>query len=624
MESARTGISRRGFLRGAAAAGAAGALGATAPGAHARRARAASARRVAVLGGGMGGLAAAHELIERGFQVTVFEPKALGGKARSMPVPGTGAGGRLPLPGEHGFRFFPGFYRNIPDTMRRTPFPGNGRGVLDNLVGAREASFARATGPDMDVPVTWPRPRDWSPVRITDSLRGFLNSSRGIRPHELEYFLRKVIVFFSSCDERKYGQWEYTSWWDMVGADRFGDAYRHILTDSLTRNLVAAKADVASALTIGAMGQAFVYALFGVGTSGHADRLLNAPTNEAWIDPWVQHLKSLGVTFEMGQQVTGLDVEQGRIARAQVRDGSGTTRTVDADWFVLAVPAERAAPLLQGDIAKADPRVARVGELTTDWMTGIQFYLDRKVPIVHGHLSYVDSPWALTSISQAQFWKPGFEKRYGDGSVKECLSVDISEWSRKGILYGEPAWNLRPEQIKAEVWAQIKAHLNERGRRPRLTDDMVRDVFLDPAITYPSTAPAPGRIAENDEQLLINTAGSWALRPEAVTAIPNLVLASDYVRTSVNLATMEGANEAARRGVNGILKAAGSQADAVRVWDLYQPPEWNPLKQLDRQRYRRRQRNIFDNQGSGAPTRFAGGPQSALEIEVERALSQRW
>lgn len=624
MESARSGISRRGFLQGAAAAGAAGALGATAPGAHARRARAASARRVAVLGGGMGGLAAAHELIERGFQVTVFEPKALGGKARSMPVPGTGAGGRLPLPGEHGFRFFPGFYRNIPDTMRRTPFPGNRRGVLDNLVGAREASFARANGPDMEVPVTWPRPRDWSPVRIVDSLRGFLNSSRGIRPHELEYFLRKVVVFFSSCDERRYGQWEYTSWWDMVGADRFGEAYRHILTDSLTRNLVAAKADVASALTIGAMGQAFVYALFGVGTSGHADRLLNAPTNEAWIDPWVQHLTSLGVTFELGQQVTGLDVEQGRIARAQLRDAGGTTRTVDADWFVLAVPAERAAPLLQGDIAKADPRVSRVGELTTDWMTGIQFYLDRKVPIVHGHLSYVDSPWALTSISQAQFWKPGFEQRYGDGSVKECLSVDISEWSRKGILYGEPAWNLRPEQIKAEAWAQIKAHLNERGRRPRLTDDMVRDVFLDPAITYPSTAPAPGRIAENDEQLLINTAGSWDLRPEAVTAIPNLVLASDYVRTSVNLATMEGANEAARRGVNGILQEAGSQADGVRVWDLYQPPEWNALKRLDRQRYRRRQRNIFDSPGSGAPTRFGAMPQSALEIEVERALAQRW
>ena len=36
-------------------------------------------------------------------------------------MPGSGAGGRADLPAEHGFRFFPGFYRHLPDTMRRIP-----------------------------------------------------------------------------------------------------------------------------------------------------------------------------------------------------------------------------------------------------------------------------------------------------------------------------------------------------------------------------------------------------------------------------------------------------------------------------------------------------------------------
>ena len=103
---------------------------------------------MAVLGGGMAGLAAAHELAERGFEVTVFEPKAWGGKARSIPVAGTGAAAAATCPGEHGFRFFPGFYHHIPDTMRRIPFQGNPNGVQDNLVAARVASScAAATAP---------------------------------------------------------------------------------------------------------------------------------------------------------------------------------------------------------------------------------------------------------------------------------------------------------------------------------------------------------------------------------------------------------------------------------------------------------------------------------------------
>ena len=45
--------------------------------------------KVAVLGGGVAGMSAAHELIERGFRVAVFErqPELCGGKARSLPVP---------------------------------------------------------------------------------------------------------------------------------------------------------------------------------------------------------------------------------------------------------------------------------------------------------------------------------------------------------------------------------------------------------------------------------------------------------------------------------------------------------------------------------------------------------
>ncbi len=96
----------------------------------------------------MAGLSATHELVERGFEVEVYERSAVvGGKARSVTNVGSGTGGRRDLPGEHGFRFFPGFYQHVTDTMRRIPFRSNLIGVLDNLVNAPESTVAQEGRP---------------------------------------------------------------------------------------------------------------------------------------------------------------------------------------------------------------------------------------------------------------------------------------------------------------------------------------------------------------------------------------------------------------------------------------------------------------------------------------------
>src|SRR5579871_2850397 len=90
--------------------------------------------KVVIMGGGVGGLSAAHELVERGFEVEVHEANVVpGGKARTIYVKGSGRDGRPELPGEHGFRFFPSFYKHLPDTMKRIPFGGQPNGVFDNL-----------------------------------------------------------------------------------------------------------------------------------------------------------------------------------------------------------------------------------------------------------------------------------------------------------------------------------------------------------------------------------------------------------------------------------------------------------------------------------------------------------
>jgi uncharacterized protein with NAD-binding domain and iron-sulfur cluster len=584
-------LTRRRLLQEGAAVAAAAAI-ATDAQAKTRVPRSRRGKRVAVLGGGMAGLAAAHELIERGFEVDVYERKALGGKARSIPVAGTASGGRKPLPGEHGFRFFPGFYHHVPDTMRRIPIKGNAHGVWDNLVDATETKSPRTGGrADGTVFGIAPDPNEArTPAGMQRILMEELSGS-GVPPQELAYFTSRVMVFLTSSDERRFGQWENVSWWDFIKAEGKSDEYKKVLARGLTRTVVAAKERKASTRTIGNMAEAFIYTFMGRGNDGSADRVLNAPTNEAWIDPWVKLLRGKGVRFHMGQAVEALDVQHGRIAHARTRDRHGRRRWIDADWFVSAMPAERARKLWSREVLRADPHLKLMDDLFVDWMNGIQFYLAKPLDIVRGHMTFIDAPWALTALTQGQFWaKRKYTRDYGDGSVVDSFSVDVSDWDSPGIVYGKPAKRCTREQVAKEVFEQIKLHLNDNGSDV-LTDDMIHSWHLDPAIAW---HPAKRRNS-NDEPLLVNTVGTWEKRPQAVSRIANLFLAGDYVQTNIDLATMEGANESGRAAVNALLDASGSKAKPVTMYELYDPPEFAAAKQVDAELFQAGQPNALDH-----------------------------
>jgi uncharacterized protein with NAD-binding domain and iron-sulfur cluster len=573
-------------LKGAAAGAATLALPNAALAAAPRR-----GKRVAVLGGGMAGLAAAHELVERGFQVDVYERKALGGKARSIPVKGTAAGGRKPLPGEHGFRFFPGFYHHVPDTMRRIPFPGNENGVWDNLVDAMETKSPR-TGGRADGTVFGIAP-DPNEARTPDGMRRLLLDAfheDSLPPHELAYFVERVMVFLTSSDERRFGQWEQTSWWDFVKAEERSDEYKKVLARGLTRAVVAAKEKLASTRTIGNMAEAFIYNFQERGNDGAPDRVLNLPTNEAWIDPWVKLLRKRGVRFHVGHAIEALEMHRGRVESARARDRNGRRRTIEADWFVAAMPAERARKLWSPQVLRKDPSLKLMDELFVDWMNGIQYYLKKPFHVVRGHMTFIDAPWALTALTQGQFWPDrDFKRDYGNGRQLDSFSIDVSDWDTPGIVYGKPAKRCTPEQVAKEVFEQIKLHLNDNGEDV-LTDDMVDSWHLDPAIRWSAKR---GRNS-NDEPLLVNTVGTWEKRPKAKTKIPNLFLSGDYVQTDIDLATMEGANESGRAAVNALLDAAGSRAKPVTMYKLYDPPEFEAAKRVDAELYKQGQPNVLD------------------------------
>lgn len=542
-------------------------------------------------------MSAAHELIERGFAVEVYErqPVYVGGKARSVDVPDSAGPGHLPLPGEHGFRFFPGFYRHIIDTMKRTPLAGQpGKTVYDNLVVSTQSIQAQVGEEPIQVPAQFPRTR----ANLRKFIQAIVETHKQFTEADNAKMFDVLWQIMTSCRNRKDNEYEQISWWQFTGADEHSQAYRDLFVIGLTRTLVAARAETISAKTEGNTLLGLMMLMGNPG--GRTDQVLNGPTNDAWLYPWRDFLLSKGVTYHHGQKATVIhyDSTGKTISGVTVSDDSGQVREVTGDYYLFAVPVEAMADLVKNQNALLNdaPTLRQLPQLamSTDWMNGIQFYLSEPVPLLDdtlGHVLYLKTPWALTSISQVQFWKGYDISRYGNGKVKSILSVDISNWETEGLFIKKTANSCTPDEIRDEVWYQIQQCLIVNGTTLlKSQQEILVNWYLDRDISFFRLNPGTKEeevVDMNKEPLLINEVNTWGMRPSATTAIPNLFLASDYVRTFTDLATMEGANEAARRAVNGILIQSGTKAEFCRVWDLHTSLSTQPLRWLDQWRYNR-------------------------------------
>ena len=584
--------------------------------------------KVIIAGGGVAGMSAAHELIERGFEVEIYEkqPKYVGGKARSTDVPDSAAPGKKPLPGEHGFRFFPGFYKHITNTMQRTPFPGNRKGVLDNLVSTQRVAMGREGMNEIINLVNFPKSINdlklmWHAIK---------DSHTGLTKEDTDTMSIKIWQLMTSCYDRRLSEYEKMPWWEFTDADDHGEPYREFFVGGITRTLVAAKPRRVSTRT---GGDILLQLLFQMANPFKiSDRVLNGPTNEAWLYPWRDYLIKQGVKYHHNMTTTKIHCDfdkkdlKHKIVGISVEDEQGNAVRVVGDYYISAVPVEVMGKLIEkdADLLKGDQRLQTIVLLANDvsWMTGMQFYLKEDIKITRGHVMIIDSPWGITAISQPQFWDSIDMSDYGHGDVKGVISVDISDWEKKGYN-GKMAKECTKQEIMEEVWCQMILGIRADDK-PVLNKDMVVACNLDRDIQYKpgehhdpnddkldvsklkdcaldtlkhlQSTPLPALDSVDNqadfktidkEPLLVNRVRTWDLRPDPYCEIPNLFLAADYVRTNTDLATMEGANEAARRAVNAILDISKSTYRRCKVWKLHEPWILWPFRYYDRRRLRR-------------------------------------
>jgi hypothetical protein len=256
------------------------------------------------------------------------------------------------LPGEHGYRFFPSFYRHLDDTMRRIPIADDAgrltaRTVFDNLrptvfqgLGmSREDLEKLAVDPrrpkgqpaPIDLVTDDPDPtcaraaREPEPseeeraddlrrrrappadARVVEIHRNRAKSIEGFRDRTDRFvqrlggntrdgllFFAKMFRYMTSCSERRRAQYEGDTWGEFVDVSSFSlPMQKHI--EAAAQVLLAFSVGEADARTYGNIATQLFLDQFEDGT--RTDRTLNGPTSTAWIDPWRDYLERQGVRF---------------------------------------------------------------------------------------------------------------------------------------------------------------------------------------------------------------------------------------------------------------------------------------------------------------------------------------
>ena len=468
------------------------------------------------------------------------------------------------LPGEHGFRFFPSYYRHMFDTMHRIPLQTSTGGVsertvYDNLRSARIEAFATRGR----MPVISTRSADLSPTEQLHAM--VLQMQNGeYEPLDIQQFLGRLLRYMCACPERRSREYNDISWWQFIAAydPQLGVEllrYSREFEDTVKfsgKVLAAFDANRGDAHTNGdTYIQLFLSTVY-KNQSNAVDGTLNAPTTEALFEPWRDHLQALGVTFMTGELV---DLEFDPMTEAVVphvvfgaQDGDKSPGAyipipVLADYYVMATDVVTAESVteklpkigvpggLQGYTTTVYPGPhSHPGEPIryrhpienpglTDWdrlqtLAGIQYFFPSDLKLVFGHIYFTDAHWALSSITEPIFWtrKPALSQN----GYASLLSVDIGSWRTDGseFVHDRTAWQCTEMEIGQEVWRQIQVSLKavELGKR--------RGTI---AMPQPTWFHVDSNILFDDQGIIGNTApflvpmvGDWHNRPGTDPWVP--------------------------------------------------------------------------------------------------------
>lgn len=457
---------------------------------HFGRARLAQPLRVAVLGGGLAGIAAAVTLAERGATVTLLEANAgLGGRLAAWPV--EVAGERFEM--DRGFHAFFRHYYNLRALLRRVDPALDGLVPLTDypiLTPAGPLSFARL--PANALLTLWPLMRQVG-LGIGDLRR--------VR-------IGHALAMLGWHPERTPARWDSLSAEDWLRGLNFPPAARMRLLDVFAHSFF----NPTDAFSAADLLMLFHYYFFG-NREGLVFDVARRPFGQWLWRPFEDHLRALDV-----------DVRLGCAAQSIAREGSG--------WQVHTAHGPLLADALV--LALDVPGLRRVLDASGTLAAAVRTPLERVQPT---------RPFAVWRLWLDRPVEPGRALFAGTAgydlldnvSVYSAFHDESADWARR---HGGAVLELHAYGLGGDDEADIRRRL--LGALHTVYPETAAARVLGEQFLLRADCPA-------------FPPGSAAGRPGVATAEPSLVLAGDHLRLPFACALMERATASGVLAANSLL-----------------------------------------------------------------------
>jgi squalene-associated FAD-dependent desaturase len=356
---------------------------------------------VAVVGGGLAGMAAAAALAERGIGATLFEARrSLGGRAGSFIDP---AGGEAV---DHCQHVAMGCCARFIDFARRA-------GMLHLFRRDRTLHFIGPDGRQYDLTASrWLPP----PLHLVPALLclGFLAARERLA---IVTAMRRLLALPPMADAKTIGQWLRDQGQSARAIERFWSV---VLTSALGETLD--RSSLAAARKVFADG-------FAATRDGYEILWPSVPLSELYDNYVTRYLAQHGVQIRLAAPVAAIEADESGVRGLRLAGGE----TAAFDHVILAVPWFRLGDLVPEALRPRLPVLSHVGQFGGSAISAAHLWYDRAIsPLPHAVLVGRLSQWIFNHGPRPAPASPVVQAYYYQ--VVISASDELIAAGRDGIL----------------------------------------------------------------------------------------------------------------------------------------------------------------------------------------------